>query len=137
MSRVARPASCGSGRSSGAPAASRALLGLYRAYRGAKASAQTLAERVSDGFDLTGIESYHLPGEEVAELIQRHGNYFPELEEGAERLWRDAGLPGEDLFTTLARSLHVSLGVTARIEKVQTMRGAVRRYDPARKKIRE
>ncbi len=117
------------------PALGRALLGLYQAYRGTKASAQSLAERVSDRFDMTGIESYHLPSEEVSDLIQRHGNYFPELEEGAERLWRDGRLEGEDLFTALARYLRDVLGTSVHVEKVQTMRGAVRRYDPARKEL--
>jgi predicted transcriptional regulator/DNA-binding XRE family transcriptional regulator len=119
-----------------APAAARAMVGLYRAFQGSKESARSLAERVSEGADLReGFDIYRLPSEEVTDLVQRHRNYFGELEEGAERIRTDARLEGEDLFQGLARYLQAAFGVTVRIEKVGAMRRAVRRFDPERREL--
>lgn len=109
--------------------AARAVLTLYQAYRGARESAETLAARLESGDDLSRMDRARLPSEEVNDLIQGHMNYFPELEEGAEALWRDARLGEEDLYAGLARHLHVAHGVQVRVDKVAAMRGAVRRYD--------
>ena len=62
-----------------APAVARATLTLYRAYRSARESAATLAMRLSEGDELSGIDHSRLPNEEVGDLIQRQGNYFPEI----------------------------------------------------------
>lgn len=112
-----------------APGLARAVLTLYQAYRNARESAQTLALRLYDRDDLTGVDRSRLPSEEVSDLLQRHVNYFPELEEGAEALRRDARLDGEDLYQALVRHLHDSFSVQVRVETVAAMHGAVRRYD--------
>lgn len=111
------------------PSAARGVLGLYRAYRSAREAADSLAARLTDG-DLEGAGAAQLPTEEVSDLIQRHMNHFPELEVGAEALWRDARLDREDLGTALARRLG-QLGVEVRIGRATELDGAVRRYDPA------
>ena len=117
------------------PIVARAFLNLYHAYQGARSSAEILSERLSEGQELKGIEISRLPSEEVSDFIQRHMNYFPDLEEGAEKLWRDAGLEGKDLFQGLAQYLEQARGVKVRIEKVGAMRGAIRRFDPARSEL--
>jgi predicted transcriptional regulator/transcriptional regulator with XRE-family HTH domain len=111
------------------PSAARAVLALYRAYRGACEAAATLAGKLTDG-DLEAAGSAQLPTEEVSDLVQRHVNHFPELEAGAEALWREGRLDREDLGTALARRLG-ELGVQVRIGRTTEMDGAVRRYDPA------
>jgi predicted transcriptional regulator/transcriptional regulator with XRE-family HTH domain len=110
------------------PSAARAVLGLYRAYRGAREAADTLTAKLTDG-DPEGIGGAQLPTEEVSDLVQRHMNHFPELEAGAESLWRDGRLDREDLGTALARRLG-ELGVQVRIGRSADMDRAVRRYDP-------
>jgi hypothetical protein len=117
------------------PQASRALLGLYHAYQDARNSAQALAERLSEGQDLKVVEISRPPSEEVGDFIQRQMNHFPELEAGAEALWREARLEGEDLFQALARYLDEAHGVRVRIEKVGAMGRAVRRFDPSRREL--
>jgi predicted transcriptional regulator/transcriptional regulator with XRE-family HTH domain len=113
------------------PAAARAVLALYQAYRAAREASDTLAATLSDG-DLEGVDSSHLPTEEVSDLLQRHMNHFPELEEGAEALWRDARLDRDYLSTSLVRHLG-ELGVQVRVVRTAEMQGAVRRYDPETK----
>ncbi len=117
------------------PLVARALLSLYHAYQASRSSAETLTERLTEGQDLKGIEVSRLPSEEVADLIQGHMNHFPELEAGAEELWRKARLEGEDLFQALARYLEQAHGVHVRIEKVGAMRGAVRWFNPSGREL--
>ena len=118
------------------PAAARAMIGLYHAFRSAKESARSLAERLSEGSEIrTGIAVDRLPSEEVSDYVQRHSNFFEELEEGAGRIREDAGLEGEDLYHGLARYLQEQHGVTVKIEKVGAMRRAVRRFDPLRREL--
>jgi predicted transcriptional regulator/DNA-binding XRE family transcriptional regulator len=112
---------------SGSPTAARAVVTLYQAYRAAREAADTLTAKLSDG-DLEGVDSSHLPTEEVSDLIQRHMNWFPELEEGAEGLWREARLDRDDLYVSLVRYLR-ELGVEVRVVRAAEMGSAVRRYD--------
>jgi predicted transcriptional regulator/DNA-binding XRE family transcriptional regulator len=111
------------------PSAARAVLTLYRAYQAAQQSTEHLSARLSDDQELTGVDLYHLPSEQVSDLIQRHMNHFPELEEGAEKLWRDAKLDGEELYPKLIRHLEKELGVSVRIARRGSERGTLRRFD--------
>jgi predicted transcriptional regulator/transcriptional regulator with XRE-family HTH domain len=116
------------------PASARALLALYQAYRSARESADTLAMRLSEGDELPGIEQSRLPPEEVSDLIQRHDNHFPDLEEGADELWRTGALTG-DLHEALVRHLEEHFGVEVRIEEVGVMGNVARSYDPERRRL--
>jgi len=111
----------------GTPTAARAVITLYQAYRAAREAADMLAATLSDG-DLGGIDASHLPTEEVSDLLQRHGNHFAEIEEGAEAFCRDARVDRADLWSALVRALS-GLGVQVRVVHASEMLGAVRRYD--------
>jgi hypothetical protein len=119
----------------GSPAAARAVLALYRAYQGAREANETLASRLSDAGDETASMGVRNPSEEVSDLIQKHMNHFPELEEGAERLWQDARLDADDLYRGLVRHLERAHGVQVRIARWGDERGTLRRYDPERKQV--
>ncbi len=138
-----------------APEVARAVLALHQAYAGARATAEALAERVLDTQDAApGVEApgddpgapapdsvaerlgrARLSSEQVGDLLQRHHNHFPALELAAERLWRDARLGPETMFSDLARHLEGAHGVRVRVATVGEMGGAVRRYDPARREL--
>jgi predicted transcriptional regulator/DNA-binding XRE family transcriptional regulator len=109
------------------PQVARAVVALYHAFRGAREAANTLASRVAEG-GVSGLDS-RLPTEEVSDLIQRHMNYFPELEEGAERLWRDGRLEPGKLYDALVAWLGRAHGVSVRVEQTAAMGRAVRRFD--------
>ena len=115
------------------PGVARAVLTLYHAYRTAQESADTLAMKLSEGDDVSGIDRSRPPTEEVSDLIQHHGNYFAELEDGAEAVWRRAGLTLASIYDGLVRYLQDVEGVEVRIETVGAMRGALRRFDPERR----
>jgi predicted transcriptional regulator/transcriptional regulator with XRE-family HTH domain len=114
-----------------APAVARAVLALYHAYRAARETADSLASRVSE--KLAGLDLSRLPTEEVSDLLQRHLNHFPELEDGAEALWREVHLEREDLSSGLARHLADAHGVKVVVERTGAMAGATRRYDAERR----
>lgn len=105
-----------------------AFLTLYRAYRTARDTAGTWAERVTD--EGTAPTQTSVPSEEVSDFFQRHGNYFPELEEGAESLWRVARLEMQEVRRGLIEYLDAVHGVAVKVEQEAMMKGAVRRYDP-------
>ncbi|WP_437506039.1 helix-turn-helix domain-containing protein [Sorangium sp. So ce1099] len=114
------------------PNVARAVLTLYRTYATTRESLDTLGERLAgDGF--VAVDNSRLPSEEVSDLIQRRMNHFSELEEGAEALWREAELDGDDVYRGLVRYLHATRGIEVRIVRVADERQAMRRYDPDRR----
>jgi len=112
------------------PVLARAIVRLYDAYRGAARSMDSLTARLTEGQELTSAETLRLPTEEVSDLIQKHVNYFPVLEEGAARVWRDGRLDTGDMAEQLTRYLKSECGVDVKLQKSDAMHGATRRYDP-------
>lgn len=111
------------------PVAAEGVLRLYQAYRSVRESLESLAAKVSEEGMWGGAPS-RFPSEEVNDLLQRHSNYFPDLETGAEALARDAHLEDRDmLFSGLAVYLERTHGVHVRIERASVMQGALRRFD--------
>lgn len=116
------------------PAVARAVLTLYHAYEAARHSMDSLATRLSDNPEgAAPAGATRISSEEVSELIQRHGNYFPEVEAGAEAFRKSARLDEQDLFEGLSRFLEAEHGIRVRLEKVHTTHGAVRRFDEKRR----
>jgi predicted transcriptional regulator/transcriptional regulator with XRE-family HTH domain len=116
------------------PAIARAVVRLHHAYLASRGSAESLAAQVAERQD-AGAPSPVPPSEQVSDLIERHGNHFPELEEEAERVWTDGGLEREDLYGGLAGYLERTFSVRVRIEQVGAMHGATRRYDADRREL--
>jgi predicted transcriptional regulator/DNA-binding XRE family transcriptional regulator len=116
------------------PVLGRAVASLYQAYRSSRESATSLVREISDDM-LTELPRSTLPSEEVSDLIQKHANYFPELEEGAEAIYRRAKLDLNDIYRGLVAYLHEAHNIAVRVEREGAMRGAVRRYDPLTKTV--
>ncbi len=107
------------------PAVGRAVLDLYAGYRRRTASdADTSA-----GDDAADAPTVSIPSEEVTEFIQSHTNYFPELEEAAERLWAENGLAIHTLYQGLTAVLRQRYSVGIEIRPADLMDGRSRRYD--------
>jgi len=120
--------------STASPAAARAVLSLYRAYESSRALADELSARLAVD-DVTTTGGTLVTSEEVGDLLQRHMNYFPALESGAEELWRRARLDIDDLYSGLVRDLGRAHGVTVRILRNGHERGIVRHFDPDTKEL--
>jgi predicted transcriptional regulator/DNA-binding XRE family transcriptional regulator len=114
------------------PQVARAVIALYSSYKTQRASSEELASRL-EGEEAANATSL-LPSEEVNDLVQTHMNYFPELEDGAEELWKRARLESEELYTGLIRYLEKQHGVLVRMARGGAERGILRRFD-AEKRI--
>jgi len=115
----------------GTPSLARAVLALYRAYQSQRQSTESLASRIIAGQEgVSGVDRTQIPSEEVNDLLQKHNNHFPELEQGAEELSRKARLDQGQLAAGLARYLEKTHGVEVRIARRGDAKGVLRRYDP-------
>jgi predicted transcriptional regulator len=115
------------------PQIARAVLALYGSYKAQRESSEELASRLEDD-ESAGIDRSQLPSEEVNDLVQQRMNYFGELEDGAEEIWRKGKLDAEELYTGLVRYLDRAHGVQVRIARGGAERGVLRRFE-AEKKI--
>ncbi len=116
------------------PQVARAVLALYRSYKTQREASATLASRL-DGQDPGAMDRSQLPSEEVNDLVQRHMNHFPELEEGAEELWRKGRLDPEELYAGLVRYLDKHHGIHVRIARGGGERDVLRRFEPEKKML--
>ncbi len=115
------------------PAAARAVLSLYRAYRGAKETADDLSSRIAERDE--GAVTTQLPSEEVSDFIQQHSNHFPSLESGAEELIARGKLNTDEIYPGLVRLLDKELGISVEIARSGKGRETLRRFDPDAKVV--
>src|SRR3954452_23084267 len=112
------------GLAANSPAAARAVLALYRAWR--------VAREESSGIALPSGRRLLMPNEEARDAFHERSNHFPELEHAAEQV--GTGLPhapsdrDQAVVDRLRRAhgLHVQVG---------PLEGALRRYDPAHRTL--
>ncbi len=107
------------------PAVARAVISLYRAFTARKSGGNDAENRP---------EQTSVPSEDVSDFLQRHMNYFPEIEELAERVRRDARAD-EDLGRGLNNYLEDRLGVVVEIARASADPATLRRYDPLQKRL--
>ena|SRR5438105_882498 len=119
---------------SASPALARAVLALYRAYRSQRESTESLASQIIAGQEgVSGVDRGQVPSEEVNDLLQKHDNHFPELENAAEELWRAARLEPGQIAPGLVRYLEKRHAVQVRVAQHHELPGTLRRFDPDKK----
>lgn len=116
----------------GNPAAARAVIALYHAYKSSIESTRALASKLYDGRDFLGLDPQHLPSEEVSDVIQENLNYFPELEAAGERIDAEAHFDRADMYKSLVKYLREKHGISVELIPVSTG-GAMRRFDAERR----
>jgi predicted transcriptional regulator/DNA-binding XRE family transcriptional regulator len=112
------------------PAAARAVIALFHAYKSSAQSMRDLASQLYDGRAFDGLDPAHLPSEEASDVIQENLNYFPELEAAAEEIAQRASLDRNDLYRSIVAHLRAKHGVEVTLTPVHRDRGLIRRYDP-------
>jgi predicted transcriptional regulator/transcriptional regulator with XRE-family HTH domain len=128
------------------PAAARAVIALFHAYRSSVQSTRDLASQLYDTFDAAagpagegrpfhGVDPAHLPSEECSDVIQENLNYFPELECAAEELAAHASFDRHDMYRSLVAHLGARHGVEVVLTPVSRDRGLVRHYDPESRRL--
>jgi predicted transcriptional regulator/transcriptional regulator with XRE-family HTH domain len=113
------------------PAASRAIIALFHAYKSSIQSMRDLASQLYDGRAFHGVDPAHLPSEECSDVIQENLNYFPELEAAAQELSQRVALDRSDMFRSLVAHLRARHGVEVTLTPVSRDRGLVRHFDPS------
>jgi transcriptional regulator with XRE-family HTH domain len=116
------------------PNVARAVLALYRAYEGKKFT-------VDD--DASPVVPAPIPSEDVSDFLQRHGNYFADLEGLAEGLRKSIGIDdakvsargGDDLGRHLVRFLEDKLGVAVEVARASADPHTLRRFDVHEKRL--
>lgn len=112
------------------PGVAGTVLRLYRGYRNAMTSAESLAEKLSAQGGASSVMAQS-PIDEINDLLQRHNNHFAEIEDAAERLWDEAELDVDDVYGGLVDYLQRHHGIAVRIEKAAPDQ-PMRRFDPRR-----
>ncbi len=112
------------------PSVARAMLALYQAHRRGP-SPGAAADAIDADAPLVGI-----PSEEVTDFLQRKGNYFGELEEAAESLWRDNNLGLFTLERDLVAALAEKFAVDVEIAPEDSMPGLLRQYNPLTRRLK-
>jgi predicted transcriptional regulator/transcriptional regulator with XRE-family HTH domain len=106
------------------PAASRAILSLYRAWR--------VAREDSGGIALPSGRRILLPTEEVRDFFNDHANHFPILEDAAAALTAELGGAPSETNHAIAERLRHRHGVSIIVGPLE---GALRRYEPDARRL--
>jgi predicted transcriptional regulator/transcriptional regulator with XRE-family HTH domain len=109
---------------SGAPAAARAVLALYRAWR--------VAREDSGGIALPSGRRILLPTEEARDVFEAQANHFPTLEAAAEALGGELGTRPSERNHAIAERLRNRHGLAITVGPLD---GALRRYEPALRRL--
>ncbi len=102
------------------PAAARAILTLYRAWR--------VAREDAGGIALPSGRRILLPTEEARDFFNDRANHFPVLEQAAAGLLAEIGAAPAEMNHAIAERLRRRHGINL---SVGPLDGALRRYDPA------
>ena len=128
------------------PSMANALLTLYRGYKDSHESAENMALQLLNSADpasegkgrsrrSASHERSYPPPEEVNDLVRRHNNHFPGLEEGAAKVRRDCRLETTDRYPSMVRYLSQTHGIAVNVVPLGANQGAVRRFDPQRRQL--
>jgi predicted transcriptional regulator/DNA-binding XRE family transcriptional regulator len=119
---------------SASPVLAQAVLALYRAYQSQRETTESLASQIIAGQEgLSGVDRGQVPSEEVNDLLQKHLNHFPELEQAAEELWRTARLEPGQIAPGLVRYLEKRHGVQVRVAQHRDVVGTLRLFEEDKK----
>jgi predicted transcriptional regulator/transcriptional regulator with XRE-family HTH domain len=108
------------------PTVGRAIVRLFDQYRALRTAKLTGAAPEEDG-------GYHPATDAVSDFIQEAGNYFPMLEEAAERVRHDIEGASDSFEYGLKTYLFNVFGLQWRMAPLPA--GIARRYDPDRREI--
>ena len=103
-----------------APAAARAVLTLYRAFR--------VAQDDASGIALPSGRRVVLPNDAARDFMQEHANHFPAIEAAAEHVAQSLDATAASLDQAIVERLRGVHGIRVR---VGPLGGSLRRYDPS------
>ena len=117
-----------------APTMLSAMQRLYRAYAAAREASEASLTQRSDP-DRTEAIVHESPVDRVRAILHAQRNYFPELDEAAEKLASDLALGGHELFFAICEHLRARHGIRVRVLPVDVMGERLRWYDHHRRQL--
>jgi XRE family transcriptional regulator, fatty acid utilization regulator len=120
------------------PRVATTIAALFHLYKNTRAQLDVALSRLS-GDDAAGrlrVTSGYAPGDEVTDFLEKHKNYFPELEVAAVEIRADAGLPRRFPSEQLAQVMRTRFGLDVTIAPPDGEGTVVRHWDPARGTLR-
>ena len=103
------------------PSAAHAVVTLYRAYRESVTDNAAMAEQLERRGEAMQPDTLRFPIEEVRDFFHDSSNHFPELENAAETLWRDAGFALDDLYLGLREHLKSAHDITVKVMPIDAL----------------
>ncbi len=114
------------------PKAAATIAALFQLYKNTRAQLDTAMAKLSAG-DLPRTD--YAPSDEVSDFLQSHKNFFPELEEEAEKLRREHALGRRVISDQVVKILEHRFGVRVELQAPSPGTSVVRRIDRERKLI--
>jgi len=109
------------------PRVATTIAALYHLYKNTRAQLDVAMSKLEAGGP---VALGYAPGDEVTDFLERHRNYFPELEAAADEVRARAALPRRYPADALVAVLADQLGVTATLAPPTGPSSVVRAFDP-------
>jgi predicted transcriptional regulator/transcriptional regulator with XRE-family HTH domain len=113
------------------PRVATTIAALFHLYKNTRAQLDMALSKEAVGF-----QSGYAPGDEVSDFLEKHKNYFPELEAAADEIHETAGLPRRFPSEQLAQVLRTRFGLDVTIAPPDGESSVVRHYDPELRTLR-
>lgn len=111
------------------PRVATTIAALFHLYKNTRAQLDVALTKLQAG---APAPLGYAPGDEVTDFLEKHKNYFPELEETAEEIRAEANLPRRFPSEQLAGVLRTRFGLDVTIAPPVGEGSVVREYDPER-----
>ncbi len=108
------------------------IAALFHLYKNTRAQLDKAISRLEAG---SPLPLGYAPGDEVSDFLAARNNYFPELEEYAAEVRRDAALPRRFVSDQLAVALRERFGIDVVIQPPRASSSVVRAFDPDARRL--
>lgn len=117
------------------PQMGQSVMALYAAYREQRETLEAVVASRGTDPAVARPDSLDTSLDEVRDFFHSHSNYFPEVEEAAETLWREAELNSGNLFSDLKRHLEAVHDLRVQVIPVDVMGDTIRRYNHHNRRV--
>jgi predicted transcriptional regulator/DNA-binding XRE family transcriptional regulator len=115
------------------PRVATTIAALFHLYKNTRAQLDVALTKLQAG---APSPAGYAPGDEVTDFLEAHKNWFPELEEAADRVRADAKLPRRFPSERLAQALRERFELDVTIAPPEGPSSVVREFDPDAKTLR-
>src|SRR5262245_17949836 len=115
------------------PRVATTIAALFHLYKNTRAQLDVALTKLQAG---APAPVGYAPGDEATDFLEAHKNWFPELEEAADRVRQDANLPRRFPSERLAQALRDRFSLAVTIAPPEGPSSVVREFDPVARTLR-